>query len=208
MAGSAALRGGFSLAALGRLAAAPLTALEAQRGHLFPWVPVCLGTGIGAWFAAPVEPGQGVYLALGLGVLALLPVALRGPVALRPLALALALMLAGALVAGARAHSLAAPVLDFRFYGAIEGRVIELDRSLSDKPRLTLDRVVLEGLAPDETPARVRVSLHGRAEAGVPDTGATVILTGHLSAPQGPAEPGGFDFRRMAWFEEIGAVGY
>ena len=208
MAGSAALRAGPSLAALGRLARAPLAALEAQRGHLFPWVPVCLGTGIGAWFAAPVEPGQGVYLALGLGVLALIPLALRGPVSLRPVALALALMFAGALVAGARAHSLAAPVLDFRFYGAIEGRVVELDRSLSDKPRLTLDRVVLEGLAPDETPARVRVSLHGRAEAGVPDTGATVILTGHLAPPQGPAEPGGFDFRRAAWFERIGAVGY
>jgi competence protein ComEC len=208
VAGSAALAARPSLAALGRLAAAPLVALEGQRGHLLPWVPACLGTGIGAWFAVPVEPGRAAYLALGLTLLALLPAALRGPVALRPLAAALALMLAGALIAGARAHSLAAPVLDFRFYGAIEGRVIELDRSLSDKPRLTLDRVVLEGVPPGETPARVRVSLHGRAEEGVPDTGATVILTGHLSAPQGPAEPGGFDFRRAAWFEEIGAVGY
>lgn len=208
MAGSAALAARPSRAALGRLAAAPLASLEGQRGHLFPWVPVCLGTGIGAWFALPVEPGQGAYLALALALAALLPLALRGPVALRPVALALALAIAGVLLAGARAHSLAAPVLDFRFYGAIEGRVIELDRSLSEKPRLTLDRVVLEGLAPAETPARVRVSLHGRAENGVPDTGATVILTGHLSPPQGPAEPGGFDFRRMAWFEQLGAVGY
>jgi competence protein ComEC len=191
-----------------RAAAAPLHALEGQRGHLFPWVPVCLGTGIGLWFALPVEPGRDLYLALAGLVLAGLAAALRGPEALRPLAMALALVALGVLLAGWRGHAVAAPVIDFRFHGAIEGRVVELDRSLSDKPRLTLDRVVLEGVAPQETPARVRVSLHGRAEGDVVPTGATVILTGHLSPPQGPAEPGGFDFRRSAWFERLGAVGY
>ena len=29
-----------------------------------------------------------------------------------------------------------------------------------------------------------------------------------LSPPSAPAEPGGFDFRRLAWFERLGAVGY
>jgi competence protein ComEC len=33
-------------------------------------------------------------------------------------------------------------------------------------------------------------------------------MTAHLSAPDGPVEPGGFDFRRMAFFERLGAVGY
>jgi competence protein ComEC len=190
------------------VAAAPLRAFEGQRGHLFPWVPVCLGAGIGAWFALPVEPGRDLYLMLAGLMLAALAAALRGPEALRPLATGLALVALGVLIAGWRAHAVAAPVIDFRFYGAVEGRVVELDRSLSDKPRLTLDRVVLEGVAPDETPARVRVSLHGRAEEDAVPTGATVILTGHLSPPQGPAEPGGFDFRRAAWFERLGAVGY
>lgn len=190
------------------LAAAPLRALEGQRGHLFPWVPVCLGAGIGFWFVLPAEPGRAAYGALAALAVLLALAALRGPEALRPLAAGLALAAAGAVLAGWRAHSVAAPVLDFRFHGAIEGRVIDLDRSLSDKPRLTLDRVVLEGVAPHETPERVRVSLHGRAEGVSVPTGATVILTGHLSPPQGPAEPGGFDFRRAAWFERIGAVGY
>lgn len=207
MAGSAALAGGSAAASARRLLAVPLAALEAQRGHLFPWVPVGLGAGIGAWFALPVEPGRAAYLALVLALLPCLALALRGPAALRPVAWALALALGGALLAGARAHAVAAPVLEFRFYGAVEGRVIGLGRSLSDKPRLTLDHVVLEGVAPDETPARVRISLHG-AGAGLPPTGATVILTGHLDAPQGPAEPGAFDFRRAAWFDRIGAVGY
>jgi competence protein ComEC len=34
------------------------------------------------------------------------------------------------------------------------------------------------------------------------------MLTEHLAPPSGPAEPGDFDFRRMAWFERLGAVGY
>ncbi|WP_309664235.1 ComEC/Rec2 family competence protein [Tabrizicola sp.] len=38
--------------------------------------------------------------------------------------------------------------------------------------------------------------------------GAGVILTAFLSAPEGPVEPGGFDFRRMAFFQQLGAVGY
>ena len=40
-------------------------ALERQRGHLFPWVPVCLACGIGVYFGLPVEPGAEVWGALG-----------------------------------------------------------------------------------------------------------------------------------------------
>ena len=42
----------------------------------------------------------------------------------------------------------------------------------------------------------------------VPEPGRVVMLTGHLSPPSGPSEPGAFDFRRQAWFEQLGAVGY
>ena len=208
MASAEALGPGVGTTGPVRVAAWLFGAIDRQRGHLFNWTPVAFGTGIGFWFALPVEPGHLAYVGLGALAILLLPVALRGPERIRPVAAAVILAFLGALTIGYRAHSLAAPVLDFRYYGAIEGRVIEIDRSLSDKPRLTLDRVVLERMAPHDTPARVRVSLHGRAEEDVVEAGTTVILTGHLSGPQGPAEPGGFDFRRMAWFEQLGAVGY
>ncbi len=35
-----------------------------------------------------------------------------------------------------------------------------------------------------------------------------MILSGHLSPPDGPVEPGGFDFQRLAWFARLGGVGY
>ena len=184
------------------------TALLAQRGRLILWVPICLGLGIGGWFALRVEPGQAAYLACGLGALALLALGRLAGEAAAPLLWGLALVLCGALLAGARAHSVTAPVLGFRYYGPVEGRIIDIDRSVSDKPRLTLDRVVLSDVRPGRTPERVRVSLHGDQGFIEPEPGLTVILTGHLSPPSGPVEPGGFDFRRMAWFERLGAVGY
>jgi competence protein ComEC len=81
------------------------------------------------------------------------------------LALAFAALAAGWLAAGVRAHSVAAPMLDFRYYGPVEGRIVGIDRSQSDALRLTLDQVVLREVPPDRTPLRVRVSLQGPALA-------------------------------------------
>ncbi|EEX14632.1 competence protein [Citreicella sp. SE45] len=184
------------------------TALTEQRGHLFPWVPVALATGIGLYFGLPEEPpiyALGMCCVLGVAVL-FLSRWLR--VGRAPLAIAAGLILCGIALAGARAHMVAAPQLGFRYYGPIEGRVVEIDRSASDALRLTLDRVVLRRMAPQETPERVRVALHGTQGFLTPAAGQTVILTGHLAPPGGAAEPGGFDFRRHAWFLRLGAVGY
>jgi competence protein ComEC len=181
--------------------------LQAQAS-LFPWLAVGIACGIGAWFAQQAEPGPVSYvLAAGLMV-AGLGVAARGPLLAQPLALAVAALAAGWLAAGVRAHSVAAPLLDFRYYGPVEGRVVHIDRSQSDALRLTLDRVVLREVSPDRTPDRVRVSLQGEQPWLDPAPGQVVILTASLAAPEGPVEPGGFDFRRMAFFDRLGAVGY
>ena len=187
---------------------APLDALAAARGQLFPFVPVLLGLGIGLYFALPAEPGARQWAGLAVLALATLAAGLRGPERWRPLAMALSLMLAGLMVAGWRAHAVSAPVLGWRYYGPIEGRVVAVDRSVSDALRLTLDRVVLHDVALHRVPARVRVSLHGAVPDLAPIPGTRIMLTGHLGPPGGPVEPGGFDFRRLAWFDGLGAVGY
>ncbi len=185
-----------------------LDALEAQRGHLFPWVPVGLATGIGGYFALPAEPAPYEWMALGMLALVSLAGTLWASERQAPLFLLALLVLCGALLAGARAQMVAAPVLDYRFYGAVSGRIVEVDRSLSDKPRVTLDRVWMEDQAVDRTPERVRVSLHGRQGFTPLLPGRIVMMTAHLSPPPGPSEPGGFSFRRLAWFARLGAVGY
>ena len=182
------------------------TVLLGQRGHLFPWVPVCLAIGIGAYFALRFEPDWSIYTALaGLGT-GCAAVAWRWPGGWSALCWALALASAGFCLAGVRAHRVADPVLTWRYYGPIEGRVVGLDRSASDAVRITLDQVRLRDVPPTRRPGRVRISLHGAPTVLTP--GQRIMTTGHLSPPQGPVEPGGFDFRRHAWFRGLGAVGY
>lgn len=186
----------------------PLQLLLAQRGHLFAWVPVFLAIGIGIYFSLPVEPASGAYAAMGIGAAVLLFCALWTGYTMRPLFIAVLLVLIGVMLGGARAHLVAEPTLTFRYYGPIEGRVIKIDRSGSDKMRLTLDRVALQNMPQRRTPAKVRISLHAKDTFITPELGMVVISTGFLSAPQGASEPGGFDFQRMAWFQQLGAVGY
>lgn len=183
-------------------------ALDRQRGHLFPWAPVCLGLGIGLYFLPAAEPRGGVYLIAACLGISSAAGALMRPGGAAALGWAAALIAAGLGLAALRAHRVAAPVLGARIYGPVEGRVVALDRSASDALRLTLDRVRLGGVPPGETPARVRIALHGAAEGQGTPPGARVMITAHLAPPQGPAEPGGFDFRRHAWFQRLGAVGY
>ena len=179
-----------------------------QRGRLFLWVPLCLGFGIGAYFVLPVEPDPWMLAALAALAGGALVAAIRSKSVPAVLLGAVALAVLGLVLAGARAHSVAGSVLKYRYYGPVQGRVVALDRSLSGWPRMTLDRVVLADMDPAATPDRLRVSIHTRAAAAAPEVGTVVILTAHMSPPQGPVEPGGFDFQRRAWFQGLGAVGY
>ncbi|MFQ6551969.1 ComEC/Rec2 family competence protein [Aestuariibius insulae] len=187
---------------------APLDAVAAQRGHLFLWVPVAFGLGIGWYFGVKTEPDLALYGSFAGSAVLCAALARWGSESVAPFFVALAVVLCGFCWAGLRANSVAEPVLGWRYYGPVEGRIVKIDRSQSDKVRLTLDRVVLSRVSPERTPDQVRMSLHGEQGFVTPEPGLTVILTGHLSPPSGPVEPGGFDFQRMAWFAGIGAVGY
>ena len=180
-----------------------------QRGYLLEWVPVCLAVGIGLYFMLRFEPSHSLLYGAFGATLACLAVARFLGEAFSPFAMAAALVLGGFLLAAHRAHDVAGPVLGWRYYGPIEGRVVNLDRSASDALRITLDQVKLEDVRASETPLRVRISLHGDQSMGVlPAPGMRIMTTGHLSPPGGPVEPGGFDFQRHAWFARLGAVGY
>lgn len=190
----------------------------AQAG-LLVWSPILLAMGIGLWFSLTVEPGLAAYGAAFVAALAALWLArtvrqraeaghmgFDAADSMRLIATGAALVAAGFLAAGLRAHFVAGPVMDYRYYGPVEGRVVAIDRSARDRMRITLDQVVLRDTEPARTPLRLRLSL--TEPQPLPAPGARVMLTGHLGPPPGPAEPGGFDFRRAAFFESMGAVGY
>ncbi|HET9068158.1 MAG TPA: ComEC/Rec2 family competence protein [Amaricoccus sp.] len=182
--------------------------IEAQRPHLALWAPVLLALGIALYFTLPVEPEGWMLAALagagGVGAATLFRLATLGRLVL----LALLLPSLGLEVAALRARMVAAPVLAREMTANVEGRVVGLDRSASDRPRVLLDRVVIHGMEPERTPARVRISLDPATPPDLLQPGLRLLGQARLSPPGAPAEPGGFDYRRLAWFERIGAVGY
>ncbi len=192
-----------------RLAAGGIVAAcQGLRGRRLPWLATAYGCGVGIYFTLPVEPTGPQILWVAVILVGLLWLAWILRHGLGPLALLIAAIVAGGLGATVRTAIVAGPVLDFRYYGAVEGRIVHLDRSASGAPRITLDAVRLDGISPQETPRRVRLSLQGEGEGLDLHPGEWVMTTGHLSSPNGPTEPGGFDFQRHAWFLKLGGIGY
>ncbi len=182
--------------------------IEGQRPHLPLWYPVSFGAGIGAYFLIPAEPEPWMLAALGATLLLLAATAWRvGPAPRFLIVLLIVTGLGFALVTW-RSWSVAAPVLPWEMTVTVEGRIIGLDRSASNRARILLDRVVIHGMEPDQTPAQVRISVDETTPQDALQPGQRIIGQARLSPPSAPSEPGGFDFRQMAWFARLGAVGY
>jgi competence protein ComEC len=189
-------------------AGALLGAAAPASGRMVLWAPIWFSFGILAFFHGARDPSAWtIAMALALAV-ACAPMAARGPRALMFPFLALALTAGGFAAASLRAHAVAAPVLERAMDATVEGRVAVLSRSRGDAPRAELTDVVIYGVARERTPARVRVTLMvGDFERPV-RVGQRIALYARISPPGAPVEPGGFDFRRLAWFQGLGAVGY
>jgi competence protein ComEC len=184
-------------------------ALEGERRRLPLWLPVCLGLGIQLYFLLPAEPSGWVMAGAVALPAALLPwAALRGLGRANLLLVAVAFAAAGFAAAAARTHLAAAPVLAERVDATVEGRIVEISRSRTDRRRVELVDPVIYGLSARETPRRVRVTLLEGDFARDVTVGERIAVFARLGPPGGPVEPGGFDFRRHAWFEGLGAVGF
>src|SRR5207302_9045420 len=127
----------------------------------------------------------------------------------RALCIGLAAAAIGLGLATWRTANLAAPTLSRPLFSInVEGRVADIQR-LPEGRRVVLEAVRLKGAgapAPEMMPARLRVSL----SKGAPPlhVGDRILVLANLSPPSGPAAPGAFDFQRVAWYQQLGAVGY
>ncbi|MEM7295266.1 MAG: ComEC/Rec2 family competence protein [Pseudomonadota bacterium] len=182
--------------------------LQAQRVQALPWLATSFGAGIALYFALFYEPSLAMLGVTSLSVPTFLVLGWRTRGTWGGLLILLAVAIAGLNLASVRTATLWGPIVDWRYYGPVQGRVVGIDRSSSDKLRITLDQVRLARVAESDTPRRVRLSLHGDAEGQRPPPGAVIMTTAHLNAPPGPAEPEGFDFQRFSYFKQLGAVGY
>ncbi len=182
--------------------------LNAERGRWMLWLPVALGLGIAVYFELPVEPAWWIgpsFAAVGLAAALFAPPGSFGRI-----------LCIGALAAGIgfglatwRTATLAAPVLSRPLFSVnVEGRIADIQR-LPESVRVVLEAVRLKGgyaPSPEKTPTRVRVSL-GRGAPPM-QVGDRLLVLANLAPPAGPAAPGAFDYQRVAWYQQLGGVGY
>ncbi len=168
----------------------------------FLWLPVAAGTGVVLYLYADREPSLWLIApaAVSLGVLAYLARARR--LAFYFLC-GFCAVFAGELSAAWRTARVAAPVLDKIRIAKLEGFIEEMDFRRTGA-RFLLRVHSAEGLAPDATPFRVRLSMR---RAPPFEAGTYVSLKARLLPPAHASLPGGYDFARDAWFARLGAVG-
>ena len=185
-----------------------LDQLDAERSRWMLWLPVALGLGIAVYFELPSEPALWLGPALAAAALVLVFFAPAGSLG-RAVAIGLVAAAVGFGLIAWRTASVAAPTLSRPLFNInVEGRIADIQR-LPEGVRVVLEAVRLKGngVPPIEmTPLKVRVSL----SKGAPPlhVGDRILVLANISPPAGPATPGAFDFQRVAWYQQLGAVGY
>jgi competence protein ComEC len=184
--------------------------LLAERERWILWLPVAFALGIGAYFFLRGEPWGGLGLSAAVPLAAVSLWARRSihPSAPAVLLVALPLCLTASGFAAAQLETwrAQAPVLERRLGPvAVEGRIVDVEM-LTEGLRITLAAPHIDRLAPERTPARVRVRL--KSGSAVPVVGDRLQLSAILMPPPAPALPGGFDFQRQAFYQRLGAVGF
>lgn len=178
--------------------------VEAERGRFVPWLSVCMGAGVVAYFDLRAEPNAWAGAAAVLSALLACILGWRAPVA-RALALA-GLAAALGFLSGQAATRRALPIEPLPTRAVILTGVVRGLDMLPDGRRVTLSDVRLE---PDRPPlARlVRVRLH-RFDMAAMGAGDRVRIRALVRPPSSPAFPGAWDLQRDAFFSGLGGSGY
>ena len=185
-----------------------LETLIAERGRWFLWAPVCLAAGASFYFSLQFEPTRlagwicaGCFLLMWIACRVLDKRHL-----LEVIVAAFLLTSIGFCAAKEKTLRVTAPMLVHSTGPVmVTGRVAEVE--LADQgPRVVLDKITLPGLVPEATPDKIRIRL--TRYSSPPVAGSIIMLRAVLMSPAGPAEPEAHDFRRDAFFNRIGGVGY
>lgn len=181
-----------------------------ERHRLFLWCPVAFACGILFYTSTHLPeislPFIVVWYSFGVIFLGWFLLILRQNF-LGWCSLWLVLMITGYLHASFMATTLQSPVLH-QPTGKVQlhGRIV----SISTHPltsTLVLDQLVIQHLAPDETPHRIRVNVKHKYQISALRPGDIIEAQGLLFPLAGPNYPGSFDFGRYFYVQGIGGSG-
>lgn len=171
------------------------------------WLPIFFGLGISLYFNLPFEPHQA--WAYGSFAIFLLCFSKGNFDSFRFLFLGVGFISLGFSISFFRTHFLHTEMLHYSLPPLIlTGTVAQVELKPTHKgtfsQRLILTEIRSNSL--EKIPPKIRVSLKGKRERLWP--GQIIRLRAKLSPISDPTLPGGFDFRRQAYFQGIGATGF
>lgn len=176
--------------------------LDSERDQLPLWIPVGVGAGVAIWqFSGDIGV---LSLAVMCCAIVLTGLAFETTSRIRQiLRLAAVSMAIGFAAIAIKSTLVAQPVLGKVWIGEFYGRIEKVEMlSARDVIRLQLATDGHQGLPPT-----VRVNLSPQQYRPELGEGAVIWLRARLMPPAGPALPGGYDFARRAWFQQLGATG-
>ncbi|MGO9432231.1 ComEC/Rec2 family competence protein [Rhodoblastus sp.] len=168
----------------------------------FLWLPAAAGAGAVFYLVAATEPAMWVVGPFS-AICAALAYLSRDRRGLCAFLVALAALGTGEFFGGWRAARVDAPILERVFVGELAGFVEEVDYRVQGA-RFLLRPIEAQGLAPERTPYRVRLTSRGHPSFAAGDF---IVVKARLLPPGHASLPGGYDFARDAYFARIGAVG-
>lgn len=174
-------------------------------------VPVCLSLGIALYFAWPHEPSL-FHPVLIAALFLTLASWVRGQgdgLTVHRLALLAGFWITfGFGAASFRAQMVQTPILNAPIGPVwVEGTIASFEQLEGGKGALLIiDDPVTRDLSPTQTPRAFRLTVRkGTDQLAV---GARIGMMAKIEPPSNPTTPGGFDFRRDAYFKQIGGYGY
>lgn len=168
------------------------------------WLPVLMAGGVALYFALPFEPDLFWLAAAPLAACGFLFA--RARPAFFVLFGALLAFAAGFNAAQIETRLAAAPMLEEKIGPASVTGTLWRAEALPEGARLVIKKPFIAGLPQEKTPLFVRFKI-GAGLDRLPPPGARINVWGPLWPPGEPVFPGGYNFRRAAFFKQIGGTG-
>jgi competence protein ComEC len=176
-----------------------------EKDNWILWIPVFFCIGISFYFSLQTEPSA-IRSCIVLLLLVFALYCAHGKHAIFFPLLILATIASGFLAANIRTLVVQAPILE-KSTGVkkISGIVTQIEVMPHGK-RFLIENPKIEKLAPELTPAKIRVMIN--TDDGDATPGDDISMLASLTPPPEATIPGGYNFARYAFFAGIGAVGY
>lgn len=103
---------------------------------------------------------------------------------------------------------ISAPKLDHEIELAkISGRVVSIN-PVNNGYQVTLDRIYIYNFGNNKIPKKAKITIRGLNKLSEIEIGDYIKFNGTLRPTSKPFAPGGYDFSRQSFFDQIGVTGY